>query len=437
MLRPIDDICMDVRQKLPSSIAGLPHINDVFAERKITRISADYHELFDLPHRMLRWGPDAILAFRYDDLRALGVNPVVGNFPAETFVRMGFTAMLGLPVPFEEAGNILRFQKNQFFTTEQSVHAAIKRIFAQPLMPKAMPQFQAMGERIASAIVDAVAGKGEIDLVGDFATALAMKFWGEVFGMTPDELSGLSDAMHKLVPLTAGLDHTEAGFRRLNDEGFPEYWRYLVPAIRRARESGQHMFLDRMATQFSALPADLGELPEDVDMFVACNMIDAFHALAGGVACTIHEMIADGDVYTSARQDETLGQQIVVEALRLNPQVPLITRHVHEDFEYEGMSIPRGSRVSLYWAAANRDPDAFVDPTKFLLNRGPNPPLTFGNGAQICPGRNIAQTMALAAIRVLTQPGVSVSLSGRIEWAGGEYAPATSPSRIPVIVTKK
>lgn len=421
---------------LPRTIPDLPHVTDVFATRGIERISPDYHELFDLPERMLRWGPDALFAFRYEDLRHLGTHPAVGNFPADMFVKMGFTTMAGLPIPFEEAGNILRFQKNQFFTSEPAVHAAVKRIFTQPLMPKEMPAFQVIGEKIASAIIDAVSGAGEINLVGDFASVLAMRFWGEVFEMTQAEMEGLANAMHKMVPLTSGLDHTEEGFRRMNDEAFPDYWRYLVPAIRRARERGQHMYLNRMATQFAALPVDLGELPEDVDMFVACNMIDGFHAMAGGIACAINELLLNPEGHAAVRENPDLAPMAVAEALRLNPQVPLISRYVHEDIDYDGLSIPKGSRISLYWAAANRDPGAFAAPTVFDIHRAQKQPLTFGNGAQICPGRNIAQALAVVAVRALTQHGLSVSLTGDSEWAYAGPAPATSPIRIPVSIQR-
>lgn len=420
---------------LPTAIAGLDHATDVFTERAIERLSSDYHELFELPQRMLRWGPDALFAFRYEDLRRLGTHPAVGNFPAEMFVKMGFTTMAGLPIPFEEAGNILRFQKNQFFTAEPGVHGAIKRIFTQPLMPKEMPTFKEMAESIADEIIDVVAGAGEINLVGDFAGPLAMRFWGEVFQMTTEEREGLANSMHKMGPLTAGLDHTEEGIRRLNDEAFPEYWRHLVPPIRRARASGKHIFLNRVAAQFAALPVELAGLPEDVDMFMACNMIDGFHAMAGGVACAINELLNNQEAYDAVRENPQLAGKVVAEALRLNPQVPMTSRYVYEDIELDGLSIPRGSRVSLYWASANRDPSVFHNPSVFDMHRE-KLPLTFGNGAQICPGRNIAQTMAVVAVNALVRRDISISLSGQGEWIAAGFAPSTSPVRIPVVITK-
>lgn len=425
-----------VSKTLPTEITELRDVYEVFSEQGIDCISSDYHELFDLPDQMLRWGPNAIFAFRYEDLKFLGTHPAVGNFPAEMFVRQGFTAMQGLPIPFEESGNILRFQKNQFFTTEPSVHAAVKRIFTHPFMPRDIPKFQDMATEIANKVVDAVSEIETINFVSDFAAIVSMKFWAEIFGMTAEEQTGLANAMHKLGTLTAGLDHTASGFKKMNDEGFPEYWKYLVPPIRRARENGNHMFLNKMATQFSALSTDLGDLPEDVDMFVACNLIDGFHALAGGISCTVYEMLRQPGTFDLIKADRTRASDLVAEALRLNPQVPLTSRYVWEDIAYNDLLIPKGSKVSLYWAAANRDPEQYAEPASFNISRSSTPAMTFGNGAQICPGRNVVQALTLATINVLVQDDVSIELAGKPVWLGSGFAPDTSIESIPVIIKR-
>ncbi len=42
--------------------------------------------------------------------------------------------------------------------------------------------------------------------------------------------------------------------------------------------------------------------------------------------------------------------------------------------------------------AANRDPKAFDDPTRFLLDRGARNHLAFGAGVHYCLGQNLART---------------------------------------------
>jgi cytochrome P450 len=73
--------------------------------------------------------------------------------------------------------------------------------------------------------------------------------------------------------------------------------------------------------------------------------------------------------------------------------------------------VPAGGRVSLGWAAANRDATVFPEPDTVKLDRKPNPHLSFGFGPHLCLGaphaRLILRTLLgrcaerLAAIEVL------------------------------------
>jgi cytochrome P450 len=55
----------------------------------------------------------------------------------------------------------------------------------------------------------------------------------------------------------------------------------------------------------------------------------------------------------------------------------------------------------LSFAAANRDPRAFTDPTHFDVNRKPNRHLAFGLGAHRCLGSHIARLELRIALEEL------------------------------------
>ena len=50
--------------------------------------------------------------------------------------------------------------------------------------------------------------------------------------------------------------------------------------------------------------------------------------------------------------------------------------------EMQGFTVAAGGRISLTWAAANRDPEAFENPNEVNLERKPNPHVAFGFGPQ-------------------------------------------------------
>jgi hypothetical protein len=56
-----------------------------------------------------------------------------------------------------------------------------------------------------------------------------------------------------------------------------------------------------------------------------------------------------------------------------------------------GTEIDEDEMVLLSWPSANRDPEAFADPDRVVLDRSPNPHLAFGRGHHRCLGSALAR----------------------------------------------
>lgn len=79
------------------------------------------------------------------------------------------------------------------------------------------------------------------------------------------------------------------------------------------------------------------------------------------------------------------------EILRLH--APLISnrRVATKPVEIGGRRIAAGERITLIWASANRDEDAFDDAREFRLDRDPSQNLLYGAGIHVCPGAALAR----------------------------------------------
>lgn len=103
-------------------------------------------------------------------------------------------------------------------------------------------------------------------------------------------------------------------------------------------------------------------------------------------------------------------RQVVEEAMRLFPPLPIMTRMAAEDVEIPGLKVGKGTFVFIPIYAIHRhrrlweDPEAF-DPARFAPDAAKARPrfayLPFGGGPRICIGAAFAMTEAVAILATL------------------------------------
>ncbi|WP_333769771.1 cytochrome P450 [Streptomyces sp. IBSBF 2435] len=81
----------------------------------------------------------------------------------------------------------------------------------------------------------------------------------------------------------------------------------------------------------------------------------------------------------------------VEETLRYDTPVQYVVRTLTEDRTLHGVRLPRGARVLLLVAAANRDSEVFPDAERYDLDRGTHRAISFGGGPHFCLGAPLAR----------------------------------------------
>jgi cytochrome P450 len=275
-------------------------------------------------------------------------------------------------------------------------HTRVRRLIMGALSPRAIAEMEPDLIALVDRLLDAIAAKGDVDLIEDFAAAIPIEVIGNLLGVPEVErapLRGWSLAILGALEPVIGAEAFARGNSAVDD--FLGYLKILV-ARRRAKPGNP----DRDVLTRLIQGEDNGERLTEKELLHNCIfLLNAGHE-------TTTNLIGNGLVALSAHPTEKkrlienpgLIKTAVEEILRFESSNQLGNRMTTEPVELSGVTMPAGTSVTLCIGAANRDPQQFNDPETLDIGRTPNRHLAFATGAHQCAGMALARLEGAIAI---------------------------------------
>ncbi|MCZ7527860.1 MAG: cytochrome P450 [Acidimicrobiia bacterium] len=318
-------------------------------------------------------------------------------------------------------------------------HTAVRRVMVGALLPRVVHRVEPFVEATAAALLDAVPVPGSADLVPTFTVPLPNRVTVHLLGFPPGDAEALAawakELMESPFPATNRTSRGE-GFAA----AFPEFAGYIDDRIdRRVAELERGEETDDVLTRLLHLEVDGERLGRRQVRALVRNLI------TGGLTTTsqllgnlIHEILTVPGLEEAVRRDEATLARAVEESLRLAPPVLFVPRGCVRGTSVGGCPIEPGERIVAGTASANRDERVFADPEVFDVDR-PNADqhLTFGYGPHVCPGANLARTVARVGIAALLRrfPAGSLALAPGYELENVPTFFECGPARLPIETT--
>lgn len=107
------------------------------------------------------------------------------------------------------------------------------------------------------------------------------------------------------------------------------------------------------------------------------------------------------DTLARVRDDRSLVNKAIDEAVRYEPVATFKVRQTAQDTVIRGVNIPKGAMVQCIVSSANRDEDAFENAHEFNIDRKPKPSFGFGFGPHMCIGQFVAKTEINCALNAI------------------------------------
>ncbi|MEO7336372.1 MAG: cytochrome P450 [Caldimonas sp.] len=340
-----------------------------------------------------------VLLTRYADVIAVYKDPK--TFSSDK--RIEFAPKYGDSPLFEHHTTSLVFN-------DPPLHTRVRRLIGGALTPRHVAAMEGRLVARVDELLDRMSASREVDLIEAYASAIPIEIIGNLLGVPLAEREPLRAWSMAILGALEPVLSSEVEAR--GNDSVREMLVYLegLVAQRRARPGDPETDVLTRLIQGE----EGGERLARKDLLHNCIfLLNAGHEtttnlIGNGLKC----LLDWPDQKARLIADPVLIGPAVEEFLRFESSNQLGNRITTTATEIGGVALEQGTQVTLCIGAANRDPDAFVEPERLDVGRSPNRHLAFGSGIHQCVGMGLARLEGRIAIRRFLERFPTYALSG-------------------------
>ena len=276
-------------------------------------------------------------------------------------------------------------QYRTFLDLDPPDHTRLRGLVSKAFTPRAVRELGPRIQELVDELLDAVAGKGRIDLISDFAFPLPVIVIAEMLGVPAQDRARFrawsDDIALSVSPLlnSEQIERVQQATEELFDyfEGIIEQRRQapqndMISALLAAEEKG-----DRLTHE---------ELLSTLMLLLVAGNETTRNLIGNGMLA----LLKNPTQLQRLRDHPELLDSAINELLRYDSPVQIDSRNAIGDVEIGGKRIAAGQRILAIVGAANRDPQIFANPDELDIGRDEVSHLSFGRGIHYCLGSPLA-----------------------------------------------
>lgn len=238
-------------------------------------------------------------------------------------------------------------------------------------------------QRIADELIDKFIGAGRAEVVTQYSRPFpGMVFFALIMNLPEDDLERLQHLAEEAV--TPGNPEKQmAGFA-----GVSQYVAELVD-----RRTGEPDARDLVGTIVNVNLGDRKITREEAISICTMLIFGGLETTTSTLGLSLSHLAQHQEDQEHLRAHPDRLADAVEELLRLYGPTIQLNRLTLHDSSIAGVPVPEGVRVALSFASANRDPEEFVSPNEYRLDRESNRHVAFGVGVHRCLGSHLARAM--------------------------------------------
>ena len=329
----------------------------------------------------------AYLVTRYDDVVTVLKDARFSNDMRKVGERMD-------KMPWWMPKTIGTFQSSMLLVDDPD-HRRLRDLVHKAFTPKMLQELNGRIEQISDELLDSMAKKGSIDLIHDYALPIPLTVISDMMGVPHKDRQKFHRWMNTFLDISAGTKLQMVG--KVID--MFQMYRFFKGLINlRRKQPG-----DDLVTALIKAEQDGDRLNEDEMIAMVFIILLAGHETTVNlIGNGVLALLENPDQLHKLQNQPELMDSAVEELLRFtNPVEQPAPRYTLEDVELSGQKIPKGSRVLVGIASANRDESAFPNADQLDIERTPNKHVAFGLGIHYCLGAPLARMEGKIALQKL------------------------------------
>ncbi|MEM1139719.1 MAG: cytochrome P450 [Pseudomonadota bacterium] len=276
-------------------------------------------------------------------------------------------------------------------------HSELRGIAAKALSPPWIMTHRGYVQDTVAKMIDGLEGD-EIDVMDSLAPDLPAKVMAHVLGM-PETAYVQFRRWATAFMLSADLTPEERNASNI------ESFTYFVEKVSErfaAHEAGEPLPDDLISSFIKAQDEGRTLTSEEVIRFCFTLVVAGAETTTYLLGNLVWLMAEHPSIVEEMRKDRSLIGPFMNEAMRFAGPPQRLFRIATRDAQVGHANIREGDWVALFFAAANRDPEVWPEPDKFILGR-PNHAkhFTLGHGIHFCLGAPLARLEGECLIEAL------------------------------------
>jgi cytochrome P450 len=354
---------------------------ELFSDASLRDPFDDYRRLRDAGPLVKLGRPDVFAIGRFADVQGA--------------LREPHLLLSGEGVGFSDAFNAPRGMN--VLQSDGELHARLRLAVMRPMSPANLREARGDLKAMITERVAALKGGGQFDAMKSLAAFLPVE--------AISHLVGLPEVGRERM-----LEWAAATFNLIGPDQAPQDLALLTEV--RAFMGGLSEAVLREGSWAAALfkAAESGQIsyPEAMAA-ISAFIIPSLDTTILAKGHLLHLLASHPDQWDLVRQRPELIPGAVLESVRHSSVLRWFSRVAAGEYTVGDQVAPKGSRIMLLYGCANRDERRYADPDRFEVTRDARDQLSWGGGAHMCAGMNLAKLEMEVLLEALVENGAFLS----------------------------